>query len=597
MGESTQFDDAYAYLVGLYGENPNGLIWIGGQADGFAGRTFAGPLGAARYALELDGRGGLGVYHRSTTLAHRPERRGTAEDSAAVYYFALDFDVKGPGHKAENLPENLDDLQRLIKDAGFPAPSSIVASGGGFYPQWRFSEPIDVRGQEQQEWVADAFALISEHFITVAGDLGWKLDNVRDLARVFRLPGTTNRKAGEVIASWGGDLGDRFDLGVLASIANKRKPRGVITPAAPTSGASTTTDDLFDDAGRIFTEEQAKAFIRKEREKLAATTSGFNAAINAFAMACAHFPWLVSRTACAKHMIKALGPKTGWTEPDRDDIATIDSAYSATEAGKSWVAVKRETPAEDKSGEAHILPPPAQPMQVARALLGAIEQTDGQAHWTWWRDEFYRWAGAHWEVLEQAEVNGWLYRQTADAKYIVPAKKEGEEPTQAPWAPTRKKIGDLADALGVGVLQRTGEAEAVLSARNGVIENRALLPHRPSRFNLFSLPFDYQPDATAPAWHAFLDQVLPGDRQAQEFLGEWFGYVLSGRTDQQKMAALIGKKRSGKGTIARVLTAVIGKENVAGLNLSTLGNTFGLEPFVGAALAVASDVRWHSRMG
>jgi putative DNA primase/helicase len=40
---------------------------------------------------------------------------------------------------------------------------------------------------------------------------------------------------------------------------------------------------------------------------------------------------------------------------------------------------------------------------------------------------------------------------------------------------------------------------------------------------------------------------------------------------------------------------LVGKDNVAGLNLSTLSGPFGLEPFVGAALAVASDVRWKSR--
>jgi putative DNA primase/helicase len=369
----------------------------------------------------------------------------------------------------------------------------------------------------------------------------------------------------------------------------------VTEPAALTTG-----DDLFDDAQRAFTVEQAKDFIRKEREKLAATTSGFNGAINNFAMACAHFPWLVSRSQCGKHMIKALGPKTGWTEPDRDDIATIESAYSATEAGRSWIAVKREGGADPQVATSSgapvpILSPPGQPMKVARELLAQIPQTEGEIHWTWWRDDYYRWTGAHWEIFDKPEVQQWLYVQTADAVYLTPAKKEGEPPVETPWAPTQLKLSNLSHALGVGLLQRTGEAEPVLAARNGVVVKRELKPHRPSRFNLFSLPFDYEPGAEAPAWQRFLDQVLPGDREAQDFLGEWFGYVISGRTEQQKMAALIGKKRSGKGTVARVLKAVIGGHNVAGLNLSTLSSTFGLEPFVGKALAVASDVRWHSR--
>jgi len=585
---------AAAYLVSLYGSHPQGLIWIGGHADGFKGKTFTTADAAAHYAIELDNLGGKGVYHRSTTLARVPEKRGDASDSHSVYYFALDGDLKGPGHVAEDLPETREDLERLIKKADFPEPSAWVFSGGGYYPQWRFAEPIDVCGQESREWAAEAFAMISEHFIAVARDeFGWKLDNVRDLARIFRMPGTTNRKAAPVVAWAGEDSGERFDLGVLASMAKRRLKQAV--PAAPT----VPKDGLFDDAKdeRRFTEAQALDFLTKERLKLKATTSGFNNAINAFAMACAHFPWLVDRERCARNMISALGPATGWTEPDAQDIATIDSAYSATEAGKSWVAVKVEAPIDggDPDAPGTILPPPGQPLQVARELIKLLPASGGTPHTAWWRDDFYRWTGAHWEIKETPEIERWLYQQTGDAVYLVPAKKEGEEPARAPWAPTKQKIGNLAHALGVGELQRVGEADQVMAAANGVIEGRTLVPHTPERFNLFSLPFDYDPTATAPAWQSFLDQVLPDDQQSQDFLGEWFGYVLSGRTEQQKMAALIGKKRSGKGTIARVLSALVGKDHVSGLNLSTLGGTFGLEPFIGAALAVASDVRWHSR--
>lgn len=586
----------------LYGSDPNGLIWVGGHADGFRGRTFTEPDAAARYAIELDARGQAGVYHRSTTLARVPAGRGEAADSAAAYYFALDVDVLGPGHKATELPEGKKDLHRLIEKAGFPLPTAVIASGGGYYPQWRFTEPIDVRDPERLEWVTESFAMMSAHFIEVAKGLGWKLDNVRDLARVFRMPGTTNRKT-DVHTSClpDGGWGELYDMGLLASLA--RPDRGVVRAreSAPTAASRSSTPvdeavDAFDTPGRQFTRAQATEFIAAERRKLAATTSGFNNAINAFAMACAHFPWLVDRDLCARLVIRSLGESQGWTAPDADDIATINSAYSATEAGKSWVATEVEGSVAAGDGQVRpdVLPPPSRPLDVARELLTWIPRTDGHAHQAWWRDDFYRWTGAHWAVQEESEVQGWLYRQTGDAVYLAPGKGDGG-PQRTPWAPTRKKIGDVAHALGVGVLQRAGEEDRVLAAVNGVIVGRELVPHSPARFNLFSLPFDYDPAATAPAWQVFLDQVLPDDRQAQEFLAEWFGYVLSGRTDQQKMAALIGKKRSGKGTIARVLAALVGKDNVAGLNLGTLGGTFGLEPFIGSALAVASDVRWHSR--
>jgi putative DNA primase/helicase len=70
--------------------------------------------------------------------------------------------------------------------------------------------------------------------------------------------------------------------------------------------------------------------------------------------------------------------------------------------------------------------------------------------------------------------------------------------------------------------------------------------------------------------------------------------VLSGRTDLHKILLLIGPTRSGKGTIARVLTALLGKGNVAGPTLASLGTNFGLSPLLGKPLAVVSDARLAS---
>ncbi len=44
-----------------------------------------------------------------------------------------------------------------------------------------------------------------------------------------------------------------------------------------------------------------------------------------------------------------------------------------------------------------------------------------------------------------------------------------------------------------------------------------------------------------------------------DVLGEWFGYVISGRLDLHKILFMVGPTRGGKGVIARILTALIGK--------------------------------------
>ena len=47
--------------------------------------------------------------------------------------------------------------------------------------------------------------------------------------------------------------------------------------------------------------------------------------------------------------------------------------------------------------------------------------------------------------------------------------------------------------------------------------------------------------------------------------------------------------------IARVLAALIGRKNVAGPTLNSLGGEFGLAPLIGKTLAVISDARFAGK--
>jgi putative DNA primase/helicase len=103
-------------------------------------------------------------------------------------------------------------------------------------------------------------------------------------------------------------------------------------------------------------------------------------------------------------------------------------------------------------------------------------------------------------------------------------------------------------------------------------------------------------DAKPPEeWLEFLDSILPDDREQIELIQEWFGYCLTPDTSQQKALLLLGPPRSGKGTIARVLTRLLGVANVAGPTLSSLGGPFGLWTLVGKMLAIVSDARLSGR--
>jgi putative DNA primase/helicase len=258
---------------------------------------------------------------------------------------------------------------------------------------------------------------------------------------------------------------------------------------------------------------------------------------------------------------------------------------------------------------AQTLPSPNTPYDVAAIFLlqkhcsPAMERT---LHW--WRDTWITWCGSHWQELTRSSLRAQLYHFTALATYV---DTKGD---MRQWAPTEKKISDLAGALA-SLCELPGTIDApcwldgrksgtVVSVANGLLDItlRELYPHTPQFFNLHAVPFAYDAQAPEPGrWFAFLDSVWPpppdttAPHPAQNLLQEWFGYVLSGRTDFQKMMLLNGPTRGGRGTIGRVLTGLLGKENVAGLRLDDLGEDFGMAHLIGKQLAIIGDERFSGR--
>ena len=254
------------------------------------------------------------------------------------------------------------------------------------------------------------------------------------------------------------------------------------------------------------------------------------------------------------------------------------------------------------------LPSPNAPYEVAAVFLEQKHYTVAMERTLyWWQNTWMIWRGSHWKELALTSLRAQLYQFTAFATYI---NASGE---QSKWAPTEKKISDLVGALtGLCELSNTIDApcwlddrktDTIIATANGLLEvtSRQLYPHTPQFFNLHAVPFAYDATAGEPKhWFAFLDSVWPSPdattvHPAQDLLQEWFGYVLSGRTDFQKMLLLNGPTRGGRGTIGRVLTGLLGKENVAGLKLDDLGENFGMAHLIGKPLAIIGDERFSGK--
>ena len=250
-----------------------------------------------------------------------------------------------------------------------------------------------------------------------------------------------------------------------------------------------------------------------------------------------------------------------------------------------------------------ILPSPREPMAVARAFLAdGWSHPDGTPLLRHWRGQWWIWRTSHWWECEPRAIRGLLYTFTEEAAFT------GMKGDELPWEPNRHRIDDLIDALVAICLlpnhtdqpvwldnRRTG---TIVACANGLlnVETRELIPHSPSFFNLVAVPFDYDPRARVPRdWREFLKALWPKDPESRKSLAQWFGYVLCGRLDLQKILLLVGPTRAGKGLIARILAALIGPKNVAAPTLSSLGGDFGMAPLIGKPLAVISDARLSAR--
>jgi putative DNA primase/helicase len=258
--------------------------------------------------------------------------------------------------------------------------------------------------------------------------------------------------------------------------------------------------------------------------------------------------------------------------------------------------------------DAIIVPAPGNPIGVARIFIDDRYSDTRAPLLVHHRGLFYSWRGTHWPEGEGRAVRSELYRWLDRAQYW---KETKAGPELAPFEPTKTKVANVLEALEalVHIAERTEApawvngkapwpAEDTVAMANGLLRlsTRKLHPHTPQFFNEHVLPFGFDPRAPKPKrWHRFLRELWDDDQESIDALGEIMGYIVAGGSAQQKIFMLVGPKRTGKGTILRVLTALLGPENVAAPTLSSLAMNFGLQPLVGKPLAAISDARLGSR--
>lgn len=238
-----------------------------------------------------------------------------------------------------------------------------------------------------------------------------------------------------------------------------------------------------------------------------------------------------------------------------------------------------------------------------------------------WQGEFWQWEAGRYEPIPGEEMDArlstWLdaefarhakelYFKTDDPKErkkisVKPVKPADVEAVKKAIASlTTKQIGNISsmpawlDGVGNGwdVRDVICFKNAIVNPRIGAIDNLTS-----NLFSRYRTDYDWIDDAQKPTrFLKFLDEIWPNEKDCIEALQMFFGYCLTQDTRQQRIALLTGPPRSGKGTIARTLSAVVGHANVASPSLGDLAQPFGLAKCIGRPLAIIPDARIGNRV-
>lgn len=138
----------------------------------------------------------------------------------------------------------------------------------------------------------------------------------------------------------------------------------------------------------------------------------------------------------------------------------------------------------------------------------------------------------------------------------------------------------------------------VVNVANGLFDwqTQELRPHDPEVLSTVQLPVAWQDAGDCPVVKEFLGQVLPKDcieaaDDSPGFIWELIGYILLSGNPLHLAVLLFGSGRNGKGTLLRLLLALIGEHNVSSVALHDLvSNRFRVATLFGKLANIAGDL-------
>lgn len=199
--EQRNATDSLSFLISLYSGLSSGYLACWRKADKSTRFFPIAELDQAAAHLQSE----PNIYFGINPLKHAlpGKARGSAHDIGALVALVADLDIFNPQNPAahskpsKQLP--LSDQEALAFLHDLPLrPSLIIHSGNGLHAYWVLKSAIGFTNDTERETAAKLSAEWQSYVLATALKAkGWHLDNVGDLPRILRAPGTTNEKANQ----------------------------------------------------------------------------------------------------------------------------------------------------------------------------------------------------------------------------------------------------------------------------------------------------------------------------------------------------------------------------------------------------------------
>ena len=137
------------------------------------------------------------------------------------------------------------------------------------------------------------------------------------------------------------------------------------------------------------------------------------------------------------------------------------------------------------------------------------------------------------------------------------------------------------------------DRKPVVNFINGTLEldTGNFREHSRDDYCSMQLPYPYLPDAKAPRWETFMEEITAQDAKRQENLQFIAGYTLFNDCRHEKIFVLTGEGSNGKTIFTKVLEQLYGDENVTHINPQGITEAFESIHLRSSLLNIAGEIK------